>query len=245
MMRRRIAAGAGVVLVIVIVLVVNGCLKSQKTEALKNYTRNVSEIIEESDQKVSRPLFAALSSASSGSALDVEQKVDELHSEAESQAQRAKGLSVPGEMEGAQRNLLLAMNLRSEGVMKVGNLLRTALGGQAKQASTLIAGNMENFLASDVLYSQRIAPLIEQNLKSGGVEGQSLPSSNFLPNIGWLEASTVQSRISGQGSSSSQNGQPTSGTHGSALIGVAVGSNSLATNRRSTTSAAAPTRPSR
>jgi hypothetical protein len=229
MMRRRIAAGAGVVLLIVIVLVVNGCLKSQKTEALKSYTRNVSEIIEESDQKVSRPLFAALSSASSGSALDVEQKVDELHSEAESQAQRAKGLSVPGEMEGAQRNLLLAMDLRSEGVMKVGNLLRTALGGQAKQASTLIAGNMENFLASDVLYSQRVAPLIEENLKSGGVEGETLPSSNFLPNLGWLEPSTVQSRISGQGSTGSQNGQLAPGTHGSALIGVAVGSNSLAT----------------
>ena len=39
MVRRRVAAGVGVVLLIVIVLIVNGCLKSQKTQALKEYAR--------------------------------------------------------------------------------------------------------------------------------------------------------------------------------------------------------------
>ena len=72
MVRRRVAAGVGVVLLIVIVLIVNGCLKSQKTQALKEYTHNVSTIVTESDQQVSQPLFAALSDASAKSALDVE-----------------------------------------------------------------------------------------------------------------------------------------------------------------------------
>ncbi len=43
MVRRRVAAGVGVVLLIVIVLIVNGCLKSQKTQALRDYTRNVEQ----------------------------------------------------------------------------------------------------------------------------------------------------------------------------------------------------------
>ncbi len=63
MVRRRVAAGVGVVLLIVIVLIVNGCLKSQKTQALKDYTSNVSRIVTASDQQVSQPLFAALSGA--------------------------------------------------------------------------------------------------------------------------------------------------------------------------------------
>ena len=53
------------------------------------------------------------------------------------------------------------------------SLVRTALGGQAKQASTLIAGDMEIFLASDVIYSQRVAPLIQQTLAADGIQGQS------------------------------------------------------------------------
>ncbi len=225
--RRRVAAGVGVVLLIVIVLLINGCLKSQKTQALKDYGHSVNEIVEESDQKVSRPLFTQLSNASGKSALDVEQQVDELRMEAQSEAARAKALSVPSAMEGAQRNLLLALDLRTEGVAKIAGQLRTALGGQAKQASTLIAGDMENFLASDVIHSQRVMPLIEEALKSGGAAGQSVASSRFLPNIGWLEASTVQSRITGQ-AASSQKGELAAGSHGSALIGVSVGANTLA-----------------
>ena len=226
MVRRRMAAGAGVVLLIVIVLIVNGCLKSQKTQALKEYAHNVSQIAGESDQQVSHPLFVALTNASSKSALDVEEQVDQLHLEAQKQATQANGLSVPGEMDAAQRNLLLALDLRAEGVEKAANLLRTALGGQAKQASTPLAGNMENFLASDVIYSQRVAPLIEQTLKSAGVEGQTVAASHFLPNIGWLEPSTVLSRVTGQ-PASSQSGETLTGHHGSALKGVSVGANTL------------------
>jgi hypothetical protein len=234
MVRRRVAAGVGVVLLIAVVLIVNGCLKSQKTQALKEYNHDVSRIVGESDQQVSQPLFSALSNASSKPALDVEQQVDQLHLEAQKQAAQAQGLSVPGEMDGAQRDLLLALDLRAEGVEKVAAQLRNALGGaaaagggQAKQASTLIAGDMESFLASDVIYSQRVAPLIEQTLKSAGVEGQTVASSHFLPNIGWLEPNTVLSRITGQGASSSQSGETLTGHHGSALKGVSVGANAL------------------
>jgi hypothetical protein len=227
MVRRRVAAGAGVVLLIVIVLIVNGCLKSQKTQALKEYNRSVGKIVGESDQQVSRSLFAALSGASSKRPIDVETQIDQLHHEAQEQATRAKELSVPGEMDAAQRDLLLALDLRAEGVEKVAAQLRNALGSQAKQASTTIAGDMENFLASDVVYSQRVAPLIEQTLKSGGAEGQAVAGSRFLPNIGWLEANTVLSRITGQGASSSQSGETVTGHHGSALKGVSVGTNTL------------------
>jgi hypothetical protein len=225
MVRRRWAAGGGIVLLIVIVLVINGCLNSQKTQALKEYAHDVSGIATESEQQVSHPLFVALAGASTKSALDVETQVNQLHLEAQKQATQANGLSVPGEMDSAQRNLLLALDLRAEGVEKVSNQLRTALGGKAKQASTLIAGDMENFLASDVIYSQRVVPLIEQTLKSAGIEGQTVASSHFLPNIGWLEPSTTESRITG--TSSAQSGETLTGHHGSALKGVSVGANAL------------------
>jgi hypothetical protein len=227
MVRRRVAAGVAVVALIVVVLLINGCLKSQAKQSLKDYNSKVSQLAHESDTQVSRPLFTALSGAGGKSALDVEVQIDQLRIQAQNIAARAKGLSVPGEMVPAQRDLLLALDLRVEGMTKIAALVPPALGGQGQQASTKIAGDMEVFLASDVLFSQRILPLIQQTLASNGIHGVSTSSSRFLPNIGWLEPSTTLSRITGQ-ASSSQTGQAVTGNHGSALKGVSVGTNTLA-----------------
>ena len=225
MMRRRVAAGAAVVLLIIIVLVINGCLKSQKQQSLKDYNRNVGEIAQEYDAQVAKPLFTTLAGAAGKSGINVQVQVNQLLVEAQKLASRAKALSVPGEMTDAQRNFLLALGLRVEGITKIGALLPTALGGQSAQAAPKIAGDMELFLASDVVYSQRVAPLIQETLDSNGIR-LSTQGSRSLPNLGWLETSSVVERLTGQ-SKSGGSASVTPGTHGSALIGTAVGTNTL------------------
>jgi hypothetical protein len=225
MVRRRIFFGAAIVLLIVIVLVINGCVKSQKQQSLKDYNHHVGEIAQEFDSVVATPLFTALAGASGKSALDLQVTVNQLRGEAQKLTDRAKELSVPGEMAAAQRDLLLALDLRVEGLTKIDALLPSALGGQAKQVSPKIAGAMETFLASDVIYSQRVAPLIQQTLADNDITA-STAATRFLPNLGWLESSTVQARLTGQGSGSSSS-SVSSGTHGDALISVAVGTNTL------------------
>jgi hypothetical protein len=227
MVRRRVAAGVGLVLVIVIVLVINGCLKNRAHAALETYGQQVSQLVKESDEQVSHPLFETLSGASAKSPGEVQAQIDEQRALAQKQAAHAREISVPGAMGGAQRNLTLALDLRAEGLTKLAGLVRSALGGQNPNAITNIAGAMELFLASDVIYSQRAAPLISQSLADNGISGQNPAPTEFLPNLGWLEASTVQARITGQSSSSSQNGQLAAGTHGSALKGVSVGATAL------------------
>ncbi len=228
MVRRLIAAGVGVVLLIVIALVVNGCLKSEKQQSLKEYNRDVSQLAQESDAQVSHPLFAAIANAASKSALAVEEQIDQLRIQAESLDAHAKGLSVPGEMVSAQRELLLVFDLRVEGMTKLAALMPPALGGAAQQTSPQLAGVMEIFLASDVIYSQRVAPLIQQTLASGGIQGLNTSSTHFLPNVGWLEPTTALARLDGQSGSSSASSQAVTGNHGSALKGVSVGTNNLA-----------------
>jgi hypothetical protein len=227
MVRRRIAAGAGLVLLIVIVLGVNSCLNGRKENALKEYNQHVSQLAQASDQQVSHPLFSTLASASSKSPLDVEVQIDQLRIQAQSQAAQAKSLSAPDSMAAAQRNLLLALDLRAEALVKVADQIRSALGGQGKSASSLIAGDMEMFLASDVIYSQRVAPLIQQALASAAIHEQPTTTSQFLPNIGWLEPATVLARLTGQSANAAQKGQVAPGTHGHSLAGVSVGSTTL------------------
>jgi len=54
------------VLVVVFLLLafgVKGCLDSRKTNALKNYNRDVTAVIKESDQSVGKPFFQLMSNA--------------------------------------------------------------------------------------------------------------------------------------------------------------------------------------
>jgi hypothetical protein len=225
MVRRRVAAGVAVALLIVIVLIVNGCVKSEKTQALKTYNQDVSRLTSESNEQVARPLFSTLASASAKQPLEVEEQVDQLRIKAQSLATQVHDLSVPSEMQGAQRNLLLAFNLSAEAIEKIAGLLQKALGGKDKQAIEHIAGANSILLASDVLDSQRVVPLIQQTLAEHGVKGLTTTPSQLLPNIGWLEPTTVASRLTG---TSAQSSTSTSGTHGSSLTGVSVGSTTLA-----------------
>jgi len=228
MVRRWAALGVGLVLVIVIVLVINGCLKSEKQQSLKDYNRQVSTLAQEFDAQVARPLFSTLTNAGAKSALDVEVQVDQLRIEAQSLTDQARNLSVPGEMTEAQRNLLLCFGLRVEGMDKLAAVLPKTLGGQGKQTIPLISGDMEIFLASDVIYSQRVVPLIQETLQANNIQQLSTAPSRFLPNIGWLEPDTALARITGQQSASSSSNAIAPGTHGSALVGVSVGTNTLA-----------------
>lgn len=226
MRRRRIAAAIGVIVLIVIVLAVNGCLKRGKQQALETYNQNVSQIARNSEQQISKSLFSTLTGASAKSSLDVEVQVDQLRIQAQSLAERAKGLSVPGEMTSAQRALLMALDMREEGLAKVAALVRTALGEQGTQATSTIAGDMEIFLASDVIFSQRVVPLVQQALAEGGVSRQSTSSSRFLPNVGWLEPKTVAARMTGQ-TAPGQSAAVQPGHHGHVLKGVSVGTTNL------------------
>jgi hypothetical protein len=227
MVRRGIAGAIGVVLLILIVLLIASLFKNEKQQALKTYNREVSTLAQESDEHVSQPLFAALSGAAGKSAQAVEQELDSLRGQAQGLAQHAKALSVPSEMASAQQNLLLALDLRVEGMDKLTELLPSALGGQSKQLAAKLAGDMEIFLASDVIYSQRVAPLIQQTLAAGGVQGIGTSSTRFLPNLGWLESSSLLSRLGESSGSSSSSGAVAPGHHGSVLKGVSVGSTTL------------------
>jgi hypothetical protein len=82
---------------------------------------------------------------------------------------------------------------------------------------------MQAFLASDVIYSQRVIPYVKQALDDNGVGGQEIAPSRFLPNLGWLNPDSVASRLNARVGGANPNGPPAPGTHGHGLTSVAVG----------------------
>jgi hypothetical protein len=226
MMRRRIAAGVGVLIVIAIVLIVNAIVQSQKSSALEQYNREVGQIAHESEQQVGNPLFSALVGAGGKPTIEVDQQLNAVQSAAQKMLAHARETSVPGEMAEAQRNLLLALQLRAEAVSKVSSLLHEVLGSQPKSASAHLAGAMEMLLASDVIWSQRVAPLTQEALSAASLRSLSTSGSRSLPNTGWLSPETALSRITGK-SAAEASGQLAPGTHGDVFNSLAVGGATL------------------
>jgi hypothetical protein len=227
MLRRALALGAGVVVLILLVVGVKGCLDSRAESAMKDYNRDVNTIVTSSNEQVAKPLFEQLSGGS-GSNNALVQNVRQIAVTAANDFDRAQALSVPDDMRDAQRHLLLALSLRSEGVEKIARDLREISGTQKRKAVDRIAGSMRTFLASDVLFSQRIDPYITQVLEDNDIQGQEILASQFLPNNTWLSPTVVGNRlgVAGAGAGGSGNAScPSSCGHG--LTSVEIGGTTL------------------
>jgi hypothetical protein len=116
---------------------------------------------------------------------------------------------------------------------KVAEKLPSALStdaATAEPAVTGIAGEMQAFLAGDVVYTRRTAALIKQVLDDKQIGGQTIQKSQFLQNLGWLQPSTVARRISAHAARGAGDGGtsvPAPGLHGHGLLSVAVGNVAL------------------
>jgi hypothetical protein len=230
-LRQAVGLGALVVLAFLIVLGFKGCLDSRKDNALKDYNRNVTAVINDSDQSVGKPFFQRMSDGARNSS-QLQVQLNQLRLAAEDDVKRAKAFDVPGDMGPAQRNLELVLNLRAEGLTKIADQIPGALGrGQTSEdAINKIAGEMQAFLASDVVYAQRVAPLIKDALDDNDVKGQQITGSRFMNDISWLSPATVGSRLgrsAGASGSSGSSGQVAPGLHGHGLDGTSIGAVAL------------------
>jgi hypothetical protein len=221
LVRRGVALGLGVLLVILLALGIKGCLNSRKERSLKDYNREVYALVQDSKTKVSEPFFGLLAGARGKSPLDVETQVNQFRVVAEEQVRNARNLDTPGDMKPVQRNLLLLMDLRTQALAKIADKIRTALGDQgADVAVNEIAGQMQSFLASDVVYTQRASPLLVQILDDNDIHGQPVAThANFLPSLDWLDPGTVGARLRRGGTKSTTIAR---GTHGHALVSASA-----------------------
>ncbi len=227
--RQAIAVGVGVVLLLIVIFGVKGCLDSANSSALKDYNRNVGAIVADSDNQVAAPFFKLLGGGTAGAAAnDLQVQINQIRLAAEEDVKRGGELDVPSEMRDAQQNLMLTLNLRAGALTKIAELLPKAQGtGQAAETATNeIAGQMQAFLASDVVYSQRTAPLIKQALDNAGITGLTIEQSQSLPGYSWLAPRTIAAAIGGQAGATA-GGAVAPGLHGHAISSTTIAGTTL------------------
>jgi len=128
-------------------------------------------------------------------------------------------------MKGAQDNLIVVFELRRDALTKIAGKIPTALGKRgANTAQKSISAQMQSFLASDVIYAQRVVPRIQKALDDAGVGGQEIAASRFLSDLSWLDPDTLGQRLGSDSSSSSSSssGDVAPGLHGFGLLSASA-----------------------
>jgi hypothetical protein len=230
LIRQLVLFGGFLLVVVLLILVVRGCRQSAKENSLKDYNRDVASIVRDSDTQVGKPFFDLLRDPSTG---DLATQVAGYKVQADQQYQQAKKISTPGEMTDAQRSFLITMEMRRDGLQQVADQMRTALSSDAEQADQAIqriAGAMSMFLTSDVIYSQRVYPIIAEELREADVGAQQLQRTRFFPGWQWLDPNTVADALGQQLSADAADGsgrEPAPGLHGTGIDSVQVGDQTL------------------
>ncbi len=211
-------------MLILIVLGVKGCLDARKNRALSDYARNVSQIVEETDQ-TSKAFFDKLSDPGGLSVTEFTTQVSADRSAMDNYASRVDGLDTPGDMSHAQTSLELVYELRASAMNEIAEKMSTALGDVGSEAAMkAVAKQMRRLLASDELYAAVTRPEIDAVLAANGIEGSDVPKSVFLADeTRWLDESEVSSALSTVSGGSGE----TARIHGLGLIGTSVDGTAL------------------
>jgi hypothetical protein len=230
LLRRVVFGGVLIVFLLLLAVGVHSCQVSQRKNSLRDYNRQVTSIATESGQ-TGNEFFKVLGQNASQSPQDLQTAISGYRVQAEQQLKQAQGLDTPDQMKAAQQSLLIALELRRDGLGFIAQRVRTALGDQGQAADAAInqiAAQMQGFNASDVLYEARVVPFVRRALADNDVAGQ-LPRSRFLNDVAWLSPPFVASKLGQQLSGGgSRAGQPTGpGLHGTGLQSSAYGNTTL------------------
>jgi hypothetical protein len=216
-LRRGLAIAAGLLVVVLLVFVVRGCLENREERAYRDYTRDVTALVQESNQE-SRSLFGLLGRGDL-SPVEVQNQVNGFRVQADRLVERAREIERPDDLAGPHRYLVDTLEFRRDGLGAIGRLLPTALGEEGRaDANRQISGQMLNFLASDVIYSQRFVAGVNAQVRQLRVAGATVPRSEFLVDDDWLRTSVVADRIGRIREGGGE--QARAGLHGTALLAV-------------------------
>ena len=240
--RRGVALAALIVVLILIVIGVHSCQVSQANNALRSYAVSVSSLVKRSNTTGANFFQLLATSGGSGTSSNLQSSVDEARLTASQELGDGRGLSAPGQLQTAQQDLVLALQMRADGIAAIAQSLPPALQPQTASSSVaLISADMARFYASDVLYKDYTLPMIVNalrgsNIPVGGSSGEPVTEGQFLPDIHWLTPAFVATELRAPAAPTAS-GKVAPGTHGHQLNSVSVGGTTLTSGTTNTVSA--------
>jgi len=207
----------GAVVLVLLLLAIRGCLDARKERSFENYLRDLSSLVTTSNQ-LSAEFFNRLEDPGDVNETQFRDQLGSSRGTGEDLLDRAEGLDAPGELSGAQEDLILAFELRRDGLNSIVEQIPTALGTEGQgEALDQIAQDMRQFLASDVLYARAKAE-IERVLAEEELSGE-VPASVFMTDSDrWLDRLQISVALSQVAGATGTAGTTDRGTELSSVV---------------------------
>ena len=212
-----------ILIIVLLVFWVQSCREAGKTKTYKSYMTKVSEVAA-SSQQIGRQLSTTLLAQGLKQSA-VEQRISGLARQEQLDVDRAREITPPGTLRDEHAALIEALQFRVSGLNGLANAL--AATGSTKnttRAASVLASQMQRFLASDVIYDDEFKQPSVAELKRQGVTGTNesggplVPDSNFLQSADFVTTTSmvsVLSKIRGGAVTPSQGG-----LHGTNIVSV-------------------------
>jgi hypothetical protein len=230
LLRRLIAVGVGVVLLILVIFGARGCLEARSDRGLRNYTQDISTIMQESEQR-GKDFFDTIETPQS-SPITLQNEISTERNASANLYDRALKVGVPGQMDDAQSAAVLSLRLRKDALDTISqNVGQAAAEAETADAITAIQEEMGSLYASDILWQQVAAPEIDDVLEGEQVDAQDLPAGNFMPEdaLDWLDQTRIADVFGGLGGT-----DVAAGTHGLGLLQTTIGDTELSSDSPTT-----------
>ena len=226
--RQGIALGGLALVLLLLVFGVRGCLDARKERAFKDYVRDVDALMTDSDQQ-GDGLFRLLGHGGGlNAAVRSENQLNQFRQLSAALVDRARDTDRPDELSDAHGYLLETLEFRRDGLAGIADAIPNALGdAERREGTNKVAAQMQAFLASDVVYHQRFVPTLQGALDDEDLGDEvQIPTSQFLPDIDWLQPSFVADRVRGLPTGNADKAA-TPGLHGNGIGSVTLGGQAL------------------
>ena len=224
MVRRTIALVGGVLVLILLVLGVRGCLNARKESAVKDYGNDSAELLRASKLEGDQLFKLLQGQGGTDQTTSIINQLNAYRVESSELVDRANRLDVPGDLDGAQSELVEVLELRRDGFADITDALQVALGDQnRRQGSDDVAIQMQVFLASDIVDQKRFRPQLFDVLRDQDLSAPDLPKNGFVPDIEWLQPAFVADQVNALRTGTGGGGEAAPGLHGNGVAGVTLG----------------------
>jgi hypothetical protein len=224
MVRRTIALVGGVLVLILIVLGVRGCLNAREESAVKDYGNDSAELLRASKLEGDQLFKLLQGEGGTDQTTSIINQLNAYRVESSELVDRANRLDVPGDLNGAQSELVEVLELRRDGFADITDALQVALGDQnRREGSDDVAIQMQVFLASDIVDQKRFRPQLFDVLRDQDLSAPDLPKNGFVPDIEWLQPAFVADQVNALRTGTGGGGEAAPGLHGNGVAGVTLG----------------------
>ena len=224
MVRRSIALVAGVIVLILLVLGVRSCLNTRSENAIKDYSNDSAELLRASKLEGDQLFKLLEGEGGTDQATAIINQLNAYSVDSSELVDRANRLDVPGDLDDAQSELLEVLELRRDGFADITDALQVALGDQQRrEGSDDVAKQMQVFLASDIIDTQRFRPDLFDVLREKDLPAPDLPQNGFVPDIQWLQPDFVADQVNALRTGTGGGGEAAPGLHGNGVAGVTLG----------------------